>query len=106
MKKEIKIDPAIMYRLIMGVDYDKKDTEGFVLIEDEIVSSDPEDGGADHEIIIKEVKTGKFFKYFYSDWDIDNSDFDEDTLLIDGRCDLSDILYKVKPYTETVIKYK
>lgn len=46
------------------------DEKDFVLIEDKIISSDPEDGGADHEVIIQRRFDDKFFGFSYSDWDL------------------------------------
>jgi len=44
-----------------------------------ITSSDPEDGGADHILIIKRLSDGKYFRKYYTDWDIDyNYDRDWD----------------------------
>lgn len=57
----------------------------YVLCENEIVSSDPEDGGADHVVVFKRItKEGeKYFRFLYSDWDMDynfDSDFPEDAV--------------------------
>lgn len=44
--------------------------ENYVLIFDKITGSDPEDGGADHDAVIKRKEDGKFFKVSYTDWDV------------------------------------
>lgn len=52
---------------------------GYEHAQDIITSSDPEDGGADHILIIKRLSDGKYFRKYYSDWDIDyNYDRDWD----------------------------
>lgn len=50
---------------------------GFVCVKDEITSSDPEDGGADHDCVIKRLSDNKFFEFIYCDWDMDYN-FDRD----------------------------
>ncbi len=42
----------------------------YTLVKDEITSSDPEDGGADHTLIIKRNADNKYFRLYYSDWDM------------------------------------
>lgn len=46
------------------------DSNEFILILDEITSSDTEDGGADHQVVIQRKSDNKFFGFNYSDWDI------------------------------------
>lgn len=49
----------------------------YSLTENIITGSDPEDGGADHEVVFKRVSDGKYFKFYYTDWDMDYN-FDRD----------------------------
>jgi hypothetical protein len=80
--------------------------DGFVVIEDKITSSDAEDGGAEHDIVIKELSTCRFFKGSYSDWDIDNTDYDEEEDKIGDRCDLNTNLTEVFSKQVTVTIYE
>lgn len=48
---------------------EEEDNE-YELVEDKIVSSDDEDGGADHVLIIKRIVDEKFFRLRYTDWDM------------------------------------
>ena len=43
----------------------------FILVENVITGSDTEDGGADHEVVFSRTLDGKYFKFAYSDWDMD-----------------------------------
>jgi len=43
----------------------------YKLEDNEITSSDPEDGGADHIVIFKRESDDKYFRFYYSDWDMD-----------------------------------
>lgn len=97
------IDEAVLYRLLMN---NSKAEDGFTMIEDEITSSDMEDGGADHDFVIKENATGDFYAGSYSDWDIENTDYDYDNNVVDGRCDLNTNLYQVYPEQVTITVYK
>lgn len=57
--------------------------EEYDLVEDVITNSDPEDGGADHRLIIRRKSDNKFFKMSYTDWDLRYNferDFPEDFL--------------------------
>ena len=65
-------------------------------------SSDDEDGGGSYTLILKEKSTGKYFTFGYRDWDIDNTDYDEDEDEIYGRCDMGTHLTEV--FAEQVIK--
>jgi hypothetical protein len=102
----MKIDEAVLYRILAY----QSDVEPFVLIEDTITSSDPEDGGADHDYVLQEVATGNYYAGSYSDWDIDNTDYDEEDDdfdgVIDGRCDLNNNLTQVYPEQITITVYK
>lgn len=90
-----EIDPSALYLIIVG--WRKNDvsrvldTHEFLnweTVESTIISADPEDGGADHEIVLKHLPSGKFYLTYYSDWDIDNTDFDRKTFKVGKRCDL------------------
>ena len=98
-----EINPAILY-IMLG--WKQRECDGFTLIEDEITSSDSEDGGADHEYVIQEDKTKKFYAGNYCDWDISNTDYDEANHTIDGRCDLNTSLREVFPKTITKVVYE
>ena len=67
MKRE-KI--TINKRLLRSILYEEH-KENYVLMYDKITGSDPEDGGADHEAVIKRKEDGKFFRVHYTDWDMD-----------------------------------
>ena len=45
----------------------------YSLIEDEITSSDYEDGGADHTVIFKRMSDNKYFSFDYTDWDMEHN---------------------------------
>lgn len=96
-----ELDVNMLYSLLTGYTHDD-----YELISDTIYDSDPEDGGAEHEYVIKELSTGKHYKGGYSDWDIDNTDWDEETQTCFGRVDLGNILIEVAPHTETTTVYK
>lgn len=75
-REKIKVDKNILRDIIYG---DKN--ENFKLVEDKITNSDPEDGGADHLLIIQRKSDSKYFRTYYSDWDMDYNferDFPED----------------------------
>lgn len=97
------IDESVLYRLLCG---DSNPEDGFTIIEDLIISSDMEDGGADHVYVIKENATGNFFQGGYSDWDIDNTDYDWDNEVVSGRCDLVTNLRQVYPEQVTKTVYR
>jgi hypothetical protein len=95
----MNIRPEILCQLFMlGND----EAEGFTIIEDHIISSDIEDGGAEHEFVIREDYTGKFYSGAYSDWDIENTNYDEDDNACTGRVDFDTDLDEV--YPEQIIK--
>ena len=86
MKNTITVNANIIYETIRDwYDYEKE----FEIVQDEITSADDEDGGAQHEIVLKDLKTNKFYSFSYSDWDMDNSDYDEETREFSDRCDLA-----------------
>lgn len=67
----------------------------YKVMEDTIYASDPEDGGADHTIIIKDLSTDKYYEGDYTDWDLDNL----------GE-DLEEELIEVFPVEKTIIVYE
>ena len=91
------------YYLLVNIDDEKTN---YKIIKDKITSSDPEDGGADHDLIIQNKNSNKFYYVHYTDWDVDyNFDFDEDT----GECSCCDIeleLKEVFPKKKTFIVYE
>lgn len=103
----IKIDPKILYKIITGVK--SVPVEGFLFVENNLISSDQEDGGGEYVMIIKEVESGKFYSVSYCDWDIENTDDfdedDEDDEEFDGRCDLTDTILEVVSKEEKIIRY-
>lgn len=106
-RETLEIKPETLYNLISDSGWGSMpEIDGFVVIEDKITSSDAEDGGADHDIIIKELATDKFFKGSYTDWDMDNTDYDEEEDEIDGRCDLNTSLIQVFPKQVTITIYE
>ncbi len=57
--------------------------ENYKCVENIITSSDEEDGGANHDIIVKRLSDGRFFKMSYTDWDMKynfESDFSEELI--------------------------
>ena len=98
----MKITEKDLYYLLVNEEPELTD---FILIEDEIESSDPEDGGADHRCVIQHKETKKYYELTYCDWDVDyNFEFDEDTEECD-RCDISLDLIEVYPKEVTQIIY-
>jgi len=73
------------------------DIHNWEVVKTSLESSDPEDGGGHYDVILKHKPTGKFYETSYSDWDIDNTDFDEDNMCMGNRCDLSCRLTEIKP---------
>lgn len=111
MKTKLKkIDPSTLYLLIDDGGYyvedSKHDIHNWEVIKKELTSADDEDGGGHYDLILKHIPTGNLYKTSYSDWDMDNTDFDHDEFKVNGRCDLNCNLTSVVPVTETVIKYK
>jgi hypothetical protein len=106
-RETLEIKPETLYNLISNSGWGSNPTvDGFIVVEDKITSSDAEDGGADHDIIIKELATDKFFKGGYTDWDMDNTDYDEEDDEIGDRCDLNTSLIQVFPKQVTVTIYE
>lgn len=79
----MKIDESILYRLLT-----KQSTE------------------EDHTYVIKDLKSGLFYKGYYTDWDIDNTDYDVYDNEICGRCDLESTLCEVKKKTKIIDVYE
>lgn len=100
-REQKKVTELQAYKL--ACDY-YKCPEGFEEIEKEITGSDYEDGGTDYRLIVKEQSTGKFFEMNFTQWDIDNTDYDDETDTIGDRCDLPCTLYEVtqKVITKTI----
>lgn len=100
----MKINEIKLYKLYTkGRYYEGKD---FKVIEDKIISSDIEDGGADHEVIIQDLSTSKYYQGSYCDWDVDcNFEYDEETGEV-FRCDFDNNLDEVVPKEITTIIYE
>lgn len=102
----MNINESVLYRILTG----NGNNEPFILIEDKITSADAEDGGADHDYVLQEVETGNFYAGSYSDWDIYNTDYDDEDDdfdgSINGRCDLNNKLVQVYPEEVTITIYK
>ena len=101
--KEMKIDPVILYRIITSVKVEP--ILGYKFIESKLISSDQEDGGGTSDLVIQHIESGKFYTVSYSEWDIENTDYDEDTQKLGRRCDLSDTITEVEPEEKTIIVY-
>jgi len=65
-REKIKVDKEELREVIYGAT--KSD---FKVVENKITSSDPEDGGADHTLVIQRKSDNKYFRMYYSDWDMD-----------------------------------
>lgn len=105
MEKCVKIDPLIIYNLINN-SWEINPYKDYTFIKDTIISSDQEDGGADHELIIQRISDSKYFKILYTDWDIDNTDYDEENDILGERIDLTDEMQEVFPVEKTIIVYE
>lgn len=93
---EIKIET--LYRLITEGYYDlEPEDEQFVVITKILLSCDDEDGGGSYKLILQDKNTSKYYVIYYTDWDIRNTDYDEDTKICDGRIDLYNDLTEVIP---------
>jgi len=104
----MKIDAAEMYELIEDWYGDDSDRDFKFKVKKKILTdSDDEDGGGWYDIIFEEIATGDLYKGSYTDWDIDNTDYDEETgeIYEDGRVDLCTTLTKVKAVKTTTTKY-
>ena len=92
----MEINPKTLNKVLRN--YKREIIDGYLLVEDEITSSDPEDGGADHDAIIKHVETNKFYLTRYSDWDMMNDAILSESFNTDLR--------EVFPVTKTVTVYE
>ncbi len=102
-RKILNIDPVILYKMFgMG----ETNVSGYSVIDNKITSSDPEDGGADHDYVIQDTATGEFYMGSYSDWDIDNTDYDEGDDVIGNRNDFNTQLTQVFPRQVTITVYE
>jgi hypothetical protein len=103
MEKEIKKEDAY----VIACDwYDETVDTDFKVIETVCESSDDEDGGGHYRLILKEKSTGKFYEYYYCDWDISNTSYDEETNTCPGRCDMQTIITEVFPKEVTTTIYE
>lgn len=102
----MQIKPETLYRLITKY-YDlEEEDEKFIVIKNILLSADIEDGGGTYELILKDVATSKYYSIHYSDWDIMNTDYNEDTNTCDGRIDLAQDLTEVVPKQVISIIYE
>lgn len=90
----MEINKQILLNLI-NKSYNKPIVEDYQIIEDTIVSNDPEDGGAVYRVIIKNIKQNKYFEVIYCDWDKQN-EFE----------DLDNEILEVIPVEELITTYK
>lgn len=97
----MKIKIETLYTLLLEGEY-LGEYEGFKLIENEIYHADDEDGGGHYSYIIQDIETKKYYKGAYCDWDLSNTDYDEETNTCYGRIDLENDLTEVKPKTKTI----
>lgn len=105
MSKIKKIDPAILYQIIREGEYSKI-IDGYKFIQQTLLSSDDEDGGGEYGLIIQEVESQKYYAVTYNDWDMDNTDWDEESKTISDRCDLTDEITEVQPKQKTITVYE
>jgi hypothetical protein len=61
--------------------------------------------GGQYDIVLKHYESNKFYLFRYCDWDIDKTDYDEDTDTIGRRCDLISHLIEVEPHQITTTIY-
>lgn len=90
-REKIVVDKNILKELIY-----KKKRDDYIVVENKITSSDPEDGGADHDLVIRRLSDNKFFFIYYTDWDLEYNferDFPEE-------------LEEVFPVERTIIVYE
>lgn len=78
----------------------------YEVVERQITGSDYEDGGTDYRLIVKEKSTGKFFEMEFTEWDVSNTEYIEETDTVGERCDLDCDLCEVFPETVTTVIYK
>jgi len=92
---EIKIET--LYRLITNYYHIEPEDEQFTVVEKFLYSTDDEDGGGHYKLILQDKNTSKYYSVYYTDWDVMNTDYDEETKTCDGRIDLCDDLTEVIP---------
>ena len=68
-RENVTIPKGILRSILRS--YGSKENYKWVLIEDIITSSDTEDGGADHDVVMQRISDGKYFAFCYTDWDMD-----------------------------------
>jgi len=107
--KKTQIDAGTLLFLIF--DGCPSDThKGWRVVDTILESSDDEDGGGHYTLILEDDETGLFYRTGYSDWDVDNTDYEEDDegYIIDenGRCDLNCRLTQVEPVEVVVTQWK
>jgi hypothetical protein len=71
-REKVELSRDILYNLI-GSYGGNGDFEGWRFVDDEITSSDPEDGGAEHSSIILRIEDEKYFLFDWNDWDRENN---------------------------------
>jgi hypothetical protein len=76
-RETIQIDKEKLKVIIFDDTYEMKKMgllvngiKKYSVVEDEITSADEEDGGGEHEVIIKRTSDNKYFKVTYSNWDL------------------------------------
>jgi len=75
MKREtIKFkDKQVLADIVRGYSNDE-----YELMQDEISNIDPEDGGGNHDVVIKRKSDDKYFAVHYSDWDMEDVNIERD----------------------------
>jgi len=76
------IDQELLLNILDNM-FNKPIIEDWQIVQHNIVGNDPEDGGANHEVILKKVSENKFYLCTYFDWDKDYNPDDLDTELIE-----------------------
>lgn len=108
------IDPSALCAIILDLGYNSQEwlsenethpKYDWILIEDRITDSYSENGGGYHNLVLKHISTDRFYETSYCDWDIDNTDFDQETGKVCGRLDLNCDIYEVKPKQITTTIY-
>ena len=54
--------------------------KGYQMVEHTITGSDPEDGGTDYEMVIKNIEENRYYLLGYCDWDVQNEEIDTNVL--------------------------
>lgn len=119
-EKLTAIDPSALYALIYHIEYDDADwlsenpthkRYDWKIVESKLTSSDQEDGGGHYDCILQHIPTSRFYETTYCDWDMENTEFDEELgkVIMDdegGRCDLNCRLKEVAPQQVTITSYR